>query len=194
MMASAPPSPSRSAVTSLASTCEYSVVDVETANPARRSICQIGLVLMSGTEEISATSWLVDPDGPVTLTWIHGITESRLKGAPRFPHIYDELISLIDGRPVVSHSAFDPQAFRACTAYHGLPDLRGPWIDSMECLPDIPHARRPESLSLPDICAALSIPLAHHDALSDARAAARIAALAIAATGAPIERWRSRSW
>lgn len=165
---------------------EYAVVDVETANPARRSICQIGLVLMCGTEEVSAASWFVDPKGPLTLTWIHGITEDMLRGAPSFPDLYPTLIETIGGRPIVSHSEFDPQAFRACTSHYDLPEIVGPWIDSMDMLIHIHDRPRPQSYALDDICEAYGIPLKHHDALSDARAAARITAMAIEATHAPL--------
>lgn len=169
-------------------TGEYAVIDVETANPARRSICQIGLVLMHGTEEISATSWLVDPGGPVTLTWLHGITKEMLQDAPAFPTIYPEIIKAIGSRSIVSHTTFDPQAIRACCNHYSLPELPGPWFDSTGMIRHIRGMPCPESCSLPDVCAAYGISLHHHDALSDARAAARLTAMAIKDTGLSVSR------
>jgi DNA polymerase-3 subunit epsilon len=134
--------------------CEYAVVDVETANPARRSICQIGLVIMRGTQEIAAHSWFVDHQGPMTLTWIHGITEEMLDGAPTFAELYPGLLQIIAGRPIVSHSQFDPQAFRAATAHNDLPEIEGPWIDSMDMVRHVKDMPRPQSSGLADICEA----------------------------------------
>ena len=165
----------------------YAVIDVETANAGRRSICQIGIVLMIGAQKISSKSWLVDPDGPVTLTWIHGISKEMLVGAPSFKLIYPDILKVIGNQPIVSHSSFDQQALNACTEHNQLPKFKNPWFDSVHMVCHVIGKPCPQSAALPDICRAFDIDLKHHDALSDAKAAARITAMAIEATGFPLE-------
>jgi DNA polymerase-3 subunit epsilon len=80
---------------------------------------------------------------------------------------------LLDGaRQLVAHNAsFDRNVLRACCDAAGLETPALPFLCTVQV------ARRTWSLrpaNLPAVCRFLDIPLNHHDALSDAEAAARI--------------------
>lgn len=156
-------------------------LDVETANPKRWSVCQIGLVEMEGLHEVSARSWRVDPRGEMTLTWLHGLTAADVAGQPTFADLHASLWAQLGGQIVFCHSAFDKQAFEACTRRDSLAAPCWTWADSARAAAFIPFPDPVDGGGLKDICAALDIPLTHHDALSDARAAAAIVARALAA-------------
>jgi len=87
----------------------FVAIDVETANADMASICQIGLVKCENG--ILSDEWktYVDPedyfDG-INVS-IHGIDESVVKGAPKFPELADTLRSYLEGTVVICHTHFD---------------------------------------------------------------------------------------
>ena len=72
---------------------------------------------------------------------------------------------------VAHNAAFDRGVLRACCAAAGLEMPPLPFVCSMQLARQTWGVR---PTKLPDVCRFLGIPLKHHDALSDAEAAARI--------------------
>jgi DNA polymerase-3 subunit epsilon len=63
----------------------FVALDFETANADLISICQVGLVTFSEGAPVATYSVLVDPDDyfdGINVS-IHGIDETRVRGAPR---------------------------------------------------------------------------------------------------------------
>lgn len=165
---------------------DFVAVDVETANTARHSICQVGLVAYRGNREVLALTELIDPEEEfdAVCVAVHGITASHVRGRGSFRHHQRWIIDQLAGVDVVSHSSFDRQALVAACGRHGapLPDCR--WIDTVKVAraawPDLPNHK------LPTVAEHIGHTFDHHDALQDARAAARIAIAACETLGIAI--------
>lgn len=158
---------------------DFVAIDVETANYTRGSICSIGWAEVVGGQLHSAGSMLCRP--PESLDWfesyltdqVHGIGAGDVAGLPRFDQVWEVLLDVIDGRPVIAHNApFDIGAIRsACTASGRMwPSLTyGCTLSLSRRLLDLP------SHSLPIVSEYLGVTLVdHHDAAADATAAASV--------------------
>ena len=185
----------------MASTAEYShtppsfaTVDVETANPSRSSICQIGIVHVRDGRIADQWSTLVDPE-----TWFddwnvetHGIDEEDVQGSPVMPELEAELRRRLNGY-VISHSTFDSVAFERAFERYELPTLSCSWIDSTRV---VRRAWRElfgkKGYGLKNVARFLGIEFDHHDALEDARACAQIMLRACEDTGLDLDDWRGR--
>jgi DNA polymerase-3 subunit epsilon len=102
---------------------DFVALDFETANADLSSICQVGLVVFRNGEVAETISSLVDPDDhfdPVNSA-IHGITEAKIVGAPRFPTIHGRICERLQRNVVVCHSMFDRAALDQASRRHGLP-------------------------------------------------------------------------
>lgn len=168
--------------------------DVETANEDLASICQIGLASYEGTSLTREWKSYVDPEDDFSgfNISIHGIDESMVAGAPTFARLWDWLNSALAGRVICSHTSFDRTSLkRACAKYH-LAEPACIWLDTARV------ARRawPQfaygGYRLKDLAKFLSYSFAHHDALEDAKAAARVLLAAIEQTGLDLQCWLKR--
>lgn len=163
------------------------VIDVETANRNRRSLCQIAVITVMTDGSKERFGVYVDPREPFEFTHIHGITAKQVAGSPTFQEVYAQIAEKVRGRIVVTHSDFDPQAFRAACMHHGLPGLECRWVDSV----DLARAAWPHfpNHKLKTLCQKLRIPLNHHDAVSDAYATAVMVDKALEQTRTHIAAW-----
>lgn len=166
----------------------WCALDVETANAHRDSICSIALVrVRDGRPETLAHALVRPPVLPGLPGWrtfhkrntgIHGIDWSDVREAPEFWEVWPGIAATIgDSGALVAHNAsFDRSALERACEHWDLPPPELPWL----CTSML--ARRLWGLRpsrLPDVCRALGIELTHHDAQSDAAAAARIALAAL---------------
>ena len=174
---------------------DFVAIDVETANESRASICKIGAVKVSGTAIVSEWSTYVDPEDdfdPFNVE-IHGITPQKVKDAPKFPEAFAEFLQFSGRAILVSHTAFDRTAIQeAASDYEfALPQLS--WLDSARVArrawPDRYGVR---GYGLANIAADLGIEFTHHDALHDAKAAAKIMLSAMQAADLDLESWLQR--
>lgn len=111
---------------------EFVALDVETANANMASICQIGIAHFSNGQLINEWKSYVNPedyfDG-INVS-IHGIDESTVADAPTFEMLASTIASALDGRIVVTHSAFDKiSIYRAGTKCQA-PAPCCTWLDS----------------------------------------------------------------
>jgi DNA polymerase III subunit epsilon len=152
----------------------FVAIDFETADPSPDSACAVALVRVEGWEVVAKTARLIRPPRQwMYFTHIHGIEWEHVAGEPSFAEVWPELVHLLDGADhLVAHNApFDRNVLRACCAAARLDMPPLPFICTVQV------ARRTWNLrpaNLPAVCRFLNIPLNHHDALSDAEAAARI--------------------
>ena len=111
---------------------EFAALDVETANAALSSICQIGVVLFADGEITSSWQSLVNPEdyfSPVNVA-IHGIDEDTVRDAPRFSGLAPHMASILSDRVVAIHSPFDRLALKRVHEKYALPQLDCIWLDT----------------------------------------------------------------
>ncbi len=173
---------------------DFVSIDVETANSDMASICQIGLVKYESG--ILSDEWMtyIDPRDyfDVFNVSIHGIDKSIVKGAPSFLEISDSLLSFIENYVVVSHTCFDRVALgQAAKRYNlNIPDLT--WLDSSRVARRTWKECAKKGYGLKKVCKTIGYEFKHHDALEDAKAAARILLAASEIMGFDINGWLKR--
>lgn len=173
---------------------DFISIDVETANPDFSSICQIGLVEFKGG--VISESWqrLVDPEDffdPVNVS-IHGIGETDVVGAPKFPEIHNELTNALNNKIVVCHTHFDRVALSRVVEKYNLKNPACTWLDSAKVVRRTWEEFSQRGYGLKNVASYLGIEFKHHDALEDARAAGEIMVNAIQKSNLAIEEWTDR--
>ena len=167
----------------MAQILNFTVIDVETANYNRESVCQVGIAVVKSGEIVETWSQLVNPQTDNwTNTRTHGITAFMARGKPTFADIYPRIESSFARGRVVSHSWFDEGAIRQACARYGLPMLQNEWRDSIAIAKRAWRGR--QSYSLSKIAKDLGIRYKSHDAGEDARATATLVLKAGAILGA----------
>lgn len=148
---------------------DFTAIDFETAQPARWSICQVGLVRVENAKIVATYSSLIQPPDNQYVKWntaIHGISSYLTKESPLFPDIWIEMKGYIENQLVVAHNVtFDAECLQQTLQYYdlGIPDYR------VDC------TFRKTGVSLVEACAGFEIQLErHHNALQDALACANI--------------------
>ena len=161
---------------------DYCVIDVETANQARHSICQIGIACFEEGRMVDSWQTLVNPEADFS-HWnirVHHIRPEMVQQAPCWAQIHSQVESLLNGAVVVSHTFFDQGAIDGACLRDQLP-LIAPykWLDTCGLAREAwPHL---ENHKLPTLARHFGITYQSHDALEDARAAGQILALAMEA-------------
>jgi DNA polymerase-3 subunit epsilon len=152
----------------------FVAIDFETADQGADSACAVALVRVEGWEVVAKTVRLIRPPRRwIRFSYIHGIEWSHVAGQPTFGDVWRDLAPMVDGadKLVAHNAAFDRNVMRACCLAAGIEAPTLPFLCTVQV------ARRTWGLrpaNLPAVCRHLSIPLKHHDPLSDAEAAARI--------------------
>jgi len=175
----------------------YAVVDVEATgfSSRRHRIVELAVVQLDGRRRVQGEfCTLVDPEGPVGPTHIHGIEAVDVRPAPRFGQIAGQVLALLRGRVLVGHNVGCDRAFLAAEFARigvGLPAV--PQVCTMRlaerCLPGI------AGLSLRACAAAAGVPeWTLHTALGDARAAGELFARCETADGAALVRAAQVEW
>lgn len=173
----------------------FAVVDVETANASRASICQIGVTKVADGRIAEQWETKVDPE-----EWfdffnvrIHGITAEDVQGAPILPDLRAKLGELLEGGVLVGYSPFDRTAFQRAFEKYGLDALDVQWLDCAEVVRRAwPEKYGFSKYGLGLVTRDLGIEFKHHDAAGDAEAAARVLLAAHDATGLDIPDWLER--
>ncbi len=147
----------------------FTAIDFETANPDPWSICQVGLVRVEMGIISYEISLLVQP--PNNNYWtrfveIHGISPNKTAHSPTFDQIWPIIAPYIFNQVVVAHNgpSFDFRVLEKTLGYYGMvaPEYQ------KNCTYKIFRS------NLAALCCRHKIELNHHDALSDARACARL--------------------
>ncbi len=166
-------------------------LDVETANADYSSICQIGLVHHRGADQIESWSSLINPNAyfdPYNVE-IHGIEPEAVRDKPTFSEVFPRITQLLSEAVVVHHGHFDRTAFARCYDAYELDPIECHWLDTTKIVRRTWSEFAHRGYGLANLADHFSIPLEHHDALSDASAAAKIADLAVMESGRPLTEW-----
>jgi DNA polymerase-3 subunit epsilon len=152
----------------------FVAIDFETADYGADSACSIGMVRVEEWQVTARISRLIRPPRQwIQFAWLHGITWERVCNEPAFDAVWPELLHILEGAEfLVAHNAgFDRNVLRACCTAANMAMPLQAFVCSMI------EARQRWGIyptKLPIVCQRLGIDLKHHDALSDAEAAARI--------------------
>ncbi len=147
----------------------FTAIDFETAQGYRFSICQVGLVRVEQGCVTQEMSLLVKP--PDNYYWgdftdIHGIDSKKTAQSPTFNQIWHKIEPYITNQNVVAHNgfSFDFDVLSKTLEYYGMKEP--------------PYQKfctyRIFKKDLSSLCHHYHIPLNHHDALSDAKACAKL--------------------
>ncbi|WP_214414477.1 3'-5' exonuclease [Sphaerisporangium fuscum] len=171
----------------------YAVVDVETTGfrtSEDHRVIEIAVVHLDPAGEVTG-EWatLVNPERGVGPEDVHGITAEEALLAPTFERIAGTVAGLLRGRIVAGHNLpFDARFLTYEFARAGV-DRPVDHREGVCTMSWAAHFLRGDPRTLPDCCAAAGVPLdGHHEALSDARAAAGLLRHYIAAAG-PVPPW-----
>ena len=158
---------------------DLAAIDFETSNECPSSVCSVGLVIVRGGQIVDSFYSLIHPE-PEYYKWfcqqVHGLCEADTDSAPVFPKVWEKVVPLIEGLPLVAHNArFDEGCLKAVHRVYQMdyPDY--------EFLDTLSASRRIFGNTLPNhqlqtVAAACGYELKnHHHALADAEACAHIA-------------------
>ena len=166
-------------------------IDVETANNDAASICQIGMVRFENGKIVEKYNKLINPDCqflPMNIS-IHGIDSKKVKNAPRFFEIYDEINYWLSSSVITSHSFFDRNAiFRSIERDLLLPP-NPIWIDATTIIRRTWAQYSKRGYGLSNLSRDFEIEFMHHDACEDARVSGEILCRAIIDSGKSIDDW-----
>jgi DNA polymerase-3 subunit epsilon len=152
----------------------FVAIDFETADYGRDSACAVALVRVEGQRIVGRRVALIRPPRREFLfSCLHGITWPDVAGAPTFGECWPQLSDFLEGaRFLAAHnSSFDRGVLKACCDRAGLYAPTQPYLCTVRLARETWNVR---PTKLPNVCAHLKIPLAHHDPGSDAEACARI--------------------
>ena len=154
----------------------YVIFDVETPNAKNDRMSSIGVAVVEDGKIVWEFYSLVNPETyfnsfNIALT---GISERTVKDAPTFPEVFEKIKPAFESGLIVAHNApFDMGVLSKCLRDYGIF-----WKASVPYLCTCKVARNLKlgtpNNKLNTLCDHFSIDLEHHNALSDARAAAKL--------------------
>ncbi len=155
----------------------FVAIDFETA-VGHNSICAVGIITVAGGEIVEEYHQLIQPPDNRYTHWttdVHGMTSATTANSPRFSEVYSEIKKRISGKTIVAHNeSFDRPALQKTMSLHGLDyselELSGRW----ECTKKLYQKLGFKPCDLSTLSQQHNIELNHHEALSDARACAKL--------------------
>jgi DNA polymerase III subunit epsilon len=180
---------------------DFVAIDFETANSDPVSACAIGIAVVRAGQVAESFAQLIRPPysgvpSNYFSEWnyrVHGIHWTAVEHQPTFAERWEGLRSLVHDAPylVAHHAEFDAGVLDECLANSGLPALPKLFHCTL-------HAANVmwtlESYKLSRVCQFLKIPLTHHDAQSDASAAANVMIRALDAGYRPGDTTSADMW
>lgn len=161
----------------------FAAIDFETAHTEPDSACALAVVRVEEETLVAVRYHLLKPPprDEFMFTDIHGITPEDVRGAPTFEEAWPFFVHLLEDVDfIAAHNApFDKRVLKAClkvceTRLWESPSA--PWLCTVQMARDV-FGIYPTKLS--DVCRELEITLDHHQAVSDAKACARIVSTAV---------------
>ncbi len=155
----------------------FVAIDFETA-VGRDSACAVGIITVENGKIVEEYSQLIKPPGnryAWYTTKVHGLTAYDTANAPTFLTVYPEIKRRLQGKTVVAHNeSFDRSVLQANMSRCGLDYRELSLPERWECTKLIYQRKGFKPCKLNYLCNHFAIKLDHHDALSDARACAKL--------------------
>jgi len=154
----------------------FTAIDFETATAYHP--CSVGIVTVEEGIIVDEFVTLIQPPNnfynPFNIQ-VHGIYPRDTANAKTFVEVFPEIERRLKNRVVVAHNeSFDRNVLSKTMALHGLSyedlNIGSRW----ECTVKIYKAKGFKPAKLSDCCRIMNIALEHHEALSDARACAKL--------------------
>lgn len=167
----------------------FVAIDVETANANLASICAIGLAVFENNNLTEEWYSLIDPDdyfSPLNVS-IHGVSESQVRGKPKFVDIFRELDQLIGASVIVTHTHFDRTAIHQALSRSAISTPNYRWLDSARVARRTWAQFARSGYGLANVCKLIGYSFQHHNALEDAKAAGQIILAASRESGLDME-------
>ena len=157
----------------------FVALDFETANRNRASACSIGAVKVKNGEVVDTFHSLINPPAgpssfdPINIS-VHGIQPKDVKNAPDFSRVWMDFETWSEDLPFVAHNAaFDLSVVSQTLPIYGITPKSRDYFCSLIISRQVLDL---VTYSLPFVVEELGIEnFRHHDAVSDAHAAALVA-------------------
>ncbi len=156
----------------------FTAIDFETATGYPESACAIGIVTVENGVICEEWHTLIQP--PDNEYWYrnslcHGIFPIQTVGAKTFDILFAEIQKRLVGRKIVAHNeAFDRNVLTKTMKYYGMSYDDLELADRWEYTCEIYRAKGYKPANLKYCSDRNNIDLNHHEALSDARACAKL--------------------
>ena len=156
----------------------FVAIDFETATGRPESACAVGIVTVIDGVIVDEFHTLIQP--PNNEYWYrnimcHGIKPVQTINAKTFDDCFHELQSRVQGKKVVAHNeAFDRNVLSKTMKYYGLYYDELELAPKWECTCRIYRSKGYKPANLKYCSDRNNISLNHHEALSDARACAKL--------------------
>lgn len=156
----------------------FAVIDFETTGFSPKTGCRVVEVAVvridPDAEPRLALDTLVDPDGPVHATRIHGIGDDDVLGAPLFTDLAANVAGALEGAVVGAFNASFDMRFLEHELHRSQRGKQA-WVPPHLCLMYLrPLLGLGSKCSLADACAAYGLAPVSHRAADDAMAGARL--------------------
>ncbi|SNB12643.1 putative DNA polymerase III, epsilon subunit [Flavobacterium psychrophilum] len=154
----------------------FTAIDFETATAFHP--CSVGIVTVQNGVIVDEFVTLIKPPNnqysPFTIA-VHGIRPRDTVNAKSFLEVYPEIKKRLQNKTVVAHNeSFDRNVLAKSMALYGLDYETLNISNRWECTLKIYKAKGFKPTKLSDCCEEMNIKLNHHEALSDARACAKL--------------------
>ncbi|PWA04428.1 3'-5' exonuclease [Flavobacterium psychrotolerans] len=154
----------------------FTAIDFETATAYHP--CSVGIVTVENGVIVDEFVTLIKPPkneySPYTIA-VHGIYPRDTMNAKTFSQVYPEIQKRLENRVVVAHNeSFDRNVLAKSMALYGLNYADLNIASRWECTVKIYKSKGIVPTKLSDCCREMNIKLNHHEALSDARACAKL--------------------
>jgi len=156
----------------------FTAIDFETATGHAHSACAVGIVTVEDgiiTEEYYTLIRPPDKEYWYRHIMVHGIKPVETLDVPTFDDLFPEIRKRVVGRKIVAHNeAFDRNVLNKTMRYYGLYHDELEIADRWECTLNIYRKKGYKPANLKYCSERNGIELNHHEALSDARACAKL--------------------
>ena len=154
----------------------FTAIDFETAISFHP--CSVGIITVEKGVIVDEFVSLIKPPNnvysPFTIK-VHGIHPRDTANARSFTQVYPEIQKRLQNRIIVAHNeSFDRNVLSKSMALYGLDYSDLNIASRWECTVKIYKAKGLKPTKLSDCCKEMNIALNHHEALSDARACAKL--------------------
>lgn len=158
-------------------TRDFLVFDFETANNSRESACAVGIAIVKDLQVVDTKHFFISPQHN---SWfkkrfidLHGISWEQVYDQPFFNDVWLEIEELFKNNLLLAYNlSFDMDVLKGTLNYYGIP------LPELKCNCALQYARKhisgPSDFKLSTVCEFLGVSLNHHQAESDALAAANV--------------------
>ena len=156
----------------------FTAIDFETATGHPYSACAVGIVTVEDGLIADEFYTLIQPPG--NEYWyhnirVHGIEPSETLHIPTFDALFPEIRNRLSGRKIVAHNeSFDRNVLLRTMQYYNIPYEELELATRWECTLRIYRKKGYRPANLKACSERHGIAVNHHEALSDARACAKL--------------------